>query len=150
VRPDTNARLLAEQDGVEIHLYDVIYEAVDDITRAMEGMLSPESREKVLGAAEVRETFKISKVGTIAGCYVSEGVIDRKGKVRLIRDGSVVYTGDVSSLKRFKDDVKEVREGFECGIAIANFNDVKVGDVIECYVVEQFARTLAGSSSARS
>ncbi|MSR23288.1 MAG: translation initiation factor IF-2 [Gemmatimonadetes bacterium] len=149
VRPDMNARLLAEHDGIEIHLYEVIYEAVDDITKAMEGMLSPESREKILGSAEVRETFKISKVGTIAGCYVAEGVIDRKGKVRLIRDGSVVYTGEISSLKRFKDDAREVRDGYECGIAIANFNDVKVGDLIECYVVEEIARTLAGSSSGR-
>ncbi len=150
VRPDTNARLLAEKDDVDIHLYDVIYEAVDDVTKAMEGMLSPEARDKILGAAEVRETFKISKLGTIAGCYVSEGVIDRKGKVRLIRDGSVAYTGDIASLKRFKDDVREVREGFECGIAIANFNDVKVGDLIECYVVEEIARTLAGSSAAKA
>mgnify|MGYP002021899234 CR=1 FL=1 len=150
VRPDTNARLLAEKDDVEVHLYDVIYEAVDDVTKAMEGMLSPEVREKILGAAEVREIFKISKVGTIAGCYVSEGVINRKGKVRLIRDGSVAYTGDIASLKRFKDDMREVREGFECGIAIANFNDVKVGDLIECYVVEEFARTLAGSSAAKA
>ncbi|MEX0936073.1 MAG: translation initiation factor IF-2 [Gemmatimonadota bacterium] len=148
VRPDTNARQLAEQNGVEIHLYDVIYEAVDDITKAMEGMLSPERRETVLGAAEVREVFRISKVGTIAGCYVTDGVIDRKGHVRLVRDGSVVYSGEIESLKRFKDDVKEVRDGFECGISIANFNDIKTGDVIECYKVEEIARTLAGSGSS--
>ncbi|MEX2294686.1 MAG: translation initiation factor IF-2, partial [Gemmatimonadota bacterium] len=143
VRPDANARVLAERDGVEIHLYDVIYEAVDDITKAMEGLLSPEEREKITGVAEVRELFRISKVGTIAGCYVTHGTIDRKGKVRIIRDGSVVYTGDIVSLKRFKDDVKEVREGFECGIGIANFNDLKVGDLIESFIVEEFARTLA-------
>ncbi len=148
VRPDTNARLLAEQNGVDIHLYDVIYEAVDDITKAMEGMLSPEERENILGVAEVREIFKISKVGTIAGCYVSNGLIDRKGKARLMRDGGVIYTGEIESLKRFKDDVREVREGFECGVGIANFNDIKVGDVIECYLVEEVARTLAGSGSA--
>jgi len=147
VRPDTNARMLAEQNGVEIHQYEVIYEAVDDITKAMEGLLSPERREKVAGAAEVREVFRISKLGTIAGCYVTQGTIDRKGQARVVRDGSVVYTGEIQSLKRFKDDVREVRGGFECGIGIANFNDIKVGDVIECYTVEEIARTLAGSSS---
>ena len=148
IRPDTNARQLAESSGVDIRSYDVIYEAVDEIRQAMEGMLSPEERETVLGTAEVREIFKISRVGTIAGCYVTDGIIDRKGEVRLIRDGSVVYTGEIESLKRFKDDVKEVREGFECGIGIANFNDIKVGDLIECFQVEEFARSLAGSSSA--
>jgi len=148
VRPDANARVLAERDGVEIHLYDVIYEAVDDITKAMEGLLSPEEREKITGVAEVRELFRISKVGTIAGCYITHGTIDRKGKVRVIRDGSVAYTGEIVSLKRFKDDVREVREGFECGIGIANFNDLKVGDLIESFVVEEFARTLATSGSA--
>jgi len=147
VRPDTNARVLAEKNGVEIHQYEVIYEAVDDITRAMEGLLSPERREKVAGAAEVREVFRISKLGTIAGCYVTQGTIDRKGQARVVRDGSVVYIGEIQSLKRFKDDVREVRDGFECGIGIANFNDIKVGDVIECYTVEEIARTLAGSGS---
>ena len=112
-------------------------------------VLAPERREKILGAAEVRDTFKITKVGTIAGCYVSDGVIERNRKARLIRDGIVMYDGEFSSLKRFKDDVKEVREGFECGIGIANFNDVKVGDVIECYQVEEFARTLAQASGGR-
>jgi translation initiation factor IF-2 len=148
VRPDTNARLLAERDGVEIHLYDVIYEAVDDITKAMEGMLTPEERESVIGVAEVRELFKISKVGTIAGCYVSDGVIDRRSKARVLRNGMTVYTGEIQSLKRFKDDVREVREGFECGIGILNFNDVKVGDLIECFQVEEVARTLAGSGTS--
>jgi translation initiation factor IF-2 len=150
VRPDTNARLLAEQNGVEVHHYDVIYEAVDDITSAMEGLLSPEERERILGTAEVREVFRVSKVGTVAGCHVTEGVIDRKGHARLIRDGTVIYTGQIASLKRFKDDVREVREGFECGIGIANFNDVKVGDLIECFLVEEFARTLTGSTSSKS
>jgi translation initiation factor IF-2 len=143
VRPDANARNLAERDGVDIHVFDVIYEAVDQIRAALEGMLAPERREKITGSAEVRDTFKIQKVGTIAGCYVTEGIIDRKAKVRLIRDGIVVYDGEIGSLKRFKDDAKEVREGFECGIGIANFNDVKVGDVIETYQVEEVARTLA-------
>jgi len=150
VRPDTNARTMAEQRGVEIHQYDVIYEAVDKITRAMEGLLSPEEREKILGVAEVREVFKVSKVGTIAGCYVTQGIIDRKGRVRLVRDHAVVYDGQIESLKRFKDDVREVRDGYECGIAIANFNDVKVGDIIECFLVEEIARTLAGSGSSGS
>ncbi len=109
-------------------------------------MLAPDKKETVEGTAEVREVFKVSKVGTIAGCYVSEGRIDRKGHGRLIRDGIVVYDGEISSLKRFKDDAKEVREGFECGIGIANFNDIKVGDIIEAYSVEEVARTLASSS----
>jgi len=146
VRPQTAARQAAERDDVDIHVYDVIYEAVDEVTAALEGMLSPEKRETIEGTAEVRETFRVSKVGMIAGCHVSEGRIDRKGHARLIRDGIVVYDGEISSLKRFKDDVKEVREGFECGIGIANFNDIKVGDVIECYTVEEFARTLASST----
>ncbi len=146
VRPQTAARQFAEREDVEINVYDVIYEAVDDITAALEGMLSPEKRETIEGTAEVREVFKVSKVGTIAGCYVSDGRIDRKGHARLIRDGIVVYDGAISSLKRFKDDVKEVRESFECGIGIANFNDIKVGDVIECYTVEEVARTLASST----
>jgi translation initiation factor IF-2 len=146
VRPQTAARLEAERSDVEIKSYEVIYEAVDDIRAALEGMLAPEQRETVHGAAEVRDTFRISKVGTIAGCYVTEGVIQRKGRARVIRDGIVVYDGELSSLKRFKDDAKEVREGFECGIGIANFNDIKVGDVIECYTVEQVARTLAGAN----
>ncbi|MDT8340194.1 MAG: translation initiation factor IF-2 [Longimicrobiales bacterium] len=148
VRPDANARHLAEEKGVEIKTYEVIYHAVDDVRAALEGMLSPEQREEILGAAEVREIFRISRVGTIAGCYVTEGLINRKGRARLIRDGIVQYDGELSSLKRFKDDVREVREGFECGIGIQNFNDLKVGDVIECYRVEEIARTLAESAQA--
>ena len=146
VRPQTAARQAAEREDVEINVYDVIYEAVDDITAALEGMLSPERRETIEGSAEVREVFRVSKVGTIAGCYVTDGRIDRKGHGRIVRDGIVVYDGEISSLKRFKDDVKEVRESFECGIGIANFNDIKVGDVIECYTVEEVARTLASST----
>jgi translation initiation factor IF-2 len=149
VRPDANARSLAEREGVEIHIFDVIYEAVDQVKAALEGMLAPERREKILGSAQVREVFKITRVGTIAGCYVNEGIIDRHAKARLIRDGIVVYDGQFGSLKRFKDDVKEVREGYECGIGIAHFNDIKVGDVIECYKVEEVARTLAGAGSGR-
>jgi len=151
VRPDAKARQLAERNGVEIKLYDVIYNAVDDVHATLEGMLSPEQKETLLGAAEIRAIFRIKGKGvrTIAGCYVTEGVIDRKAKVRVIRDGIVVYDGGVGSLKRFKDDVKEVREGFECGIVIANFNDVKIGDVIEAYHVEAVARTLAGAGAGR-
>jgi translation initiation factor IF-2 len=146
VRPQTAARHEAEKNGVDIRVYDVIYEAVDEVTAALEGMLSPERKETVVGTAEVRATFKVSKVGTIAGSFVTEGRIDRKARARVIRDGVVVYDGDISSLKRFKDDVKEVRESFECGIGIANFNDIKVGDLIECYTVEEVARTLAGAT----
>ena len=149
VRPDAKSRQLAERNGVEIKLYEVIYNAVDDVRAALEGMLAPEERETILGAAEVRETFKIKGLGMIAGCYVTEGIIDRKAKVRVIRDGIVVYEGDLGSLKRFKDDVKEVREGFECGIGVANFNDIKVRDVIEAFRVEEVARTLAGAAEGR-
>ncbi len=149
VRPNVNARQLAEREGVDIQVYDVIYDAENDVRAALEGMLAPERLEKVVASAEVRETFKVTKVGTIAGCYVSEGIVEHQSTVRLIRDGVVVYTGEISSLKRFKDDVKLVRNGLECGIGIANYNDVKVGDVIECFVVEEVARTLAGSAHAR-
>ena len=134
---------------MEIKLYEVIYNAVDDVRAALEGMLSPEEKETVLGAADVRQVFKIKGVGTIAGCYVTEGTIERRSKVRVIRNGIVVYDGDLGSLKRFKDDVREVREGFECGIGVANFNDLKVGDVIEAYRVEAVARTLAGAAEGR-
>ncbi len=147
VRPDPGARHMADRETVDIQVYDVIYEAVDDVQAALEGMLAPERREKVVGAAEAREIFKIKGVGTIAGCYVTEGTIERNAQARVIRDGIVIYDGEIGSLKRFKDDVREVREGFECGIGIANFNDVKVGDVIECYQVEEVARTLASVSS---
>ena len=146
VRPQTAARLEAEREDVDIRTYDIIYEAVAEVTAALEGMLEPERRETIEGTAEVREIFRVSKVGTIAGSYVIEGRIDRKGQGRVIRDGVVVYDGEISSLKRFKDDVKEVRESFECGIGIANFNDIKGGDVIECYTVEEVARTFAGAS----
>ena len=148
VRPDNNARAAAEREGVEIKLYKVIYEAVEDIRAALEGMLRPEERELILGEAEVRETFKVPRLGLIAGCSVRSGTIQRGGRARVIRDGSEIYDGVVGSLRRFKDDVKEVREGFECGIGIENFNDIKLGDVIECYRKEQVARTLASSASA--
>ena len=147
VRPDAKARAAAEREGVDIKLYKIIYEAVDDVRAALEGMLRPDEKEVILGEAEVRETFKVSKVGTIAGCIVRSGVINRQGRVRVIRDGSEVYDGNIGSLRRFKDDVKEVKDGFECGIGIENFNDIKVGDVIECYRKETVARTLAPATA---
>jgi translation initiation factor IF-2 len=142
VRPDTNARAAAEREGVDIRLYRVIYEAVADVRAALEGMLRPEEREVTVGEAEVRELFRVPRVGVIAGCSVRSGVITRQGHVRIIRDGVEVYDGTIGSLRRFKEDVREVREGFECGIAIENFNDLKVGDVIESYRTEEIARTL--------
>jgi len=149
VRPDSNARASAEREKVEIRTYRIIYEAVEEVKAAMEGLLTPEKKEVVLGEAEVRQIFKIAKVGTIAGCFVRSGVIPRTARVRVIRDGVEVYEGGIASLKRFKDDVREVREGFECGIGIENFNDVKVGDVIEAYRIEEVARTLDVGSAAK-
>ena len=133
VRPSLQARKLAETENIDIRLYSIIYKAIEDLKLAMEGMLSPDLEEKIICNVEVRETFKISKVGTIAGCMVTDGTISRKSKVRLIRDGVVVYTGQLSTLKRFKEDVAEVKKGFECGMSIENFNDIKVGDIIEGY-----------------
>ena len=133
VRPSLNARKLAEKEQIDIRLYSVIYNAIEELELAMEGMLSPDIEEKVVANIEVRETFKISKIGTIAGCYVLDGKMTRNTKIRLIRDGIVIYSGELSSLKRFKDDVKEVVSGYECGLSIANFNDIKVGDIIEGY-----------------
>ena len=143
VRPDANARQMAEQEQVDVRTYRIIYEAVEDVRNALEGLLRPEQKETVLGEAEVVEVFKVSKIGTIAGCSVRSGTIIRTAKARLVRDGKQVYTGNISSLKRFKDDVKEVKEGLECGIGIENFNDVKVGDRIEAFRVDEVKRTLA-------
>ena len=142
VRPSAQARKLAEKEEVEIRMYSIIYDAINEIRDAMEGMLSAEMKEEIKGSAEIRETFKISKVGTIAGCMVTEGTIERNHDVRVIRDGVVVYTGKLGSLKRFKDDAKEVRQGFECGLNIANFNDIKVGDIVEAYAMVEVKRTL--------
>ena len=147
VRPDNNARTAAEREGVDIRLYRIIYEAVNDVRAALEGLLRPEQREVIAGEAVVREVFKISRIGTIAGCSVRSGVINRQGRARIIRDGVEIYDGTIASLRRFKEDVREVREGFECGISIENFNDLKVGDVIECYRTEQVARTLESTSA---
>ncbi|MEP6856958.1 MAG: translation initiation factor IF-2 [Gemmatimonadales bacterium] len=148
VRPDNNARAAAEREGVDIKLYKIIYEAVEDVRSALEGMLRPEERETVLGEAEVRELFKVPRMGVIAGCSVRNGVINRTGRVRVMRDSVEIYDGAIASLRRFKDDVKEVREGFECGIGVENFNDIKVGDVLECYRKEQVARTLTSAAGA--
>lgn len=133
VRPSANARKIAERDQVEIRHYAIIYDAIDEIKAAMEGMLAPETKETIIANVEIRETFKISKVGTIAGCMVLDGTIKRGCKIRIIRDGVVVYTGELATLKRFKDDVKEVSKGYECGLSIKNFNDIKIGDIIEAY-----------------
>lgn len=133
VRPSMAARRLAEKEGVDVRMYSIIYDAIEQVKAAMEGMLAPEMREEIIGTAEVRETFHISKVGTIAGCIVKEGKLRRSARVRLIRDGIVIYSGELGSLKRFKDDVKEVLTGYECGLNITNYNDVKVGDLIEAY-----------------
>ncbi|MDO5036425.1 MAG: translation initiation factor IF-2 [Porphyromonas sp.] len=142
VRPAQGARRLAEEEGVEIRLYSIIYDALDDITTAMEGMLSPELRERVTASVEVRETFKVSRVGTIAGCYVKEGKISRTDSVRVIRDGIVKHTGKLASLRRFQDDVKEVGAGYECGLNIEGFNDVLVGDQIEAFETIEVKREL--------
>ncbi|MEJ2546267.1 MAG: translation initiation factor IF-2 [Gemmatimonadota bacterium] len=147
VRPDVKARVTAERDDVEIRLYSVIYEAVEEVKLALEGLLTPDQKEVIVGTAEVRETFRVPKVGTVAGCFVSDGEIHRNLPVRLLRDYVQIYSGKIGSLKRFKDDVREVREGYECGIGIEGFNDVKVGDVIECYRVEEVARSLAQSAA---
>ena len=142
VRPSGSARKLAEQEEVQIKLYSIIYQAIEEMRDAMEGLLSAKIEENVVGTAEIRETFKISKVGTIAGCFVTDGKIFRSSKVRVIRDGVVVYTGELGSLKRFKDDAKEVARGFECGLNIDRFNDIKVGDVVEAYEEVEVKQTL--------
>ena len=144
VRPSASARKLAEQEEIQIKLYSIIYNAIEEMRDAMEGLLSAKIEEKIVGSAEIRETFKISKVGTIAGCFVAEGKILRSSRVRVIREGVVVYTGELGSLKRFKDDAKEVAKGFECGLNIDRFNDIKVGDVVEAYEEVQVKQTLEG------
>jgi len=142
VRPSMSARKLAEKEEIDIRLYSIIYDAIEEIRSAMEGMLSPEVKEEIVATLEIREIFKVTKVGTVAGCYVREGKITRNTRVRVIRDGIVIYTGELGSLKRFKDDVKEVVGGFECGLNIANFNDIKVSDIIEGYQQVEIKKTL--------
>ncbi|MDQ4140281.1 MAG: translation initiation factor IF-2 [Bacteroidota bacterium] len=142
VRPSANARRLAEQEQIDIRLYSIIYNAINELKDAMEGMLAPTMQEVVVANVEVREVFKITKVGTIAGCMVTDGTITRNSRVRLVRDGIVVYSGEIQALKRFKDDVSEVRQGYECGISIKNFNDIQQGDIIEAYEEREVKRTL--------
>jgi translation initiation factor IF-2 len=141
-RADVAARKLAEHSGVDIRYYNIIYEAVDEIKAALSGMLAPERKESQLGLVEVREVYKISKVGTVAGCYVLEGVVRRGSKVRLLRDNVVVFDGELDSLKRFKDDVREVKAGFECGLSLKNYNDIEKGDQLEVYEIVEVTRTL--------
>ncbi len=140
VRPDNNAKRAADEESVDIRLHRIIYKVMEEIEAAMQGMLDPEYEEKIIGQAEVRQTFKVSKVGTIAGSYVTDGKITRDSGVRLIRDGIVIFEGEIDALKRFKDDAKEVNQGYECGITIKNFNDVKENDVIEAYIMEEVGR----------
>jgi len=142
VRADAQARKLAEGSGVQIRYYNIIYDAVDDVKAALSGMLSPEQKENTLGLVEVREVYRISKVGTVAGCYVLEGLVRRGARVRLLRDSVVVHEGELDSLKRFKDDVREVKAGFECGLSLKNYNDVQKGDHLEVFEIVEVSRTL--------
>jgi translation initiation factor IF-2 len=142
VRPSLNARKLAEQEQIDIRMYSIIYDAINEVKSAMEGMLAPQFEEKITANVQIRETFKITKVGTIAGCMVIDGKINRNSKVRIIRDGVVVHTGELASLKRFKDDVKEVATNYECGLNIQNFNNIEVGDIIEAYENVEVKRKL--------
>lgn len=142
VRPSLSARKLAEKEEIDIRLYSIIYDAIEEIRSAMEGMLSPELREEIVATLEIRDIFKVTKIGTVAGCYVKEGKITRNTRIRVIRDGIVIYTGELGSLKRFKDDVKEVVGGYECGLNITNFNDLKVGDIVEGYQQVEVKKTL--------
>ncbi|MDU3724601.1 MAG: translation initiation factor IF-2, partial [Clostridium celatum] len=140
VRPDSNATIAAEKENIDLKTYRIIYDAIEDVKSAMIGMLDPEYKEVVNGKAEVRMTYKISNVGTIAGCYVLDGKIVRSSEVRVIRDGIVIFESTLASLKRFKDDVKEVAKGYECGLSVEKFNDLKEGDIIESFTMEAIKR----------
>ena len=142
VRANANAKELAEKEGVDINIYQVVYDAINDVKMALEGMLKPTEGEIVLGQIEVRETFKISKIGVVVGCHVLSGKILRNNKIRIIRDDVEIYTGNLASLKRFKDDVKEVATGFECGLQVENYNDLKIGDIIEPFEITHTKRKL--------
>jgi translation initiation factor IF-2 len=141
-RADAAARKLAESGGVQIRYYNIIYEAVDEVKAALTGMLAPERKENVLGLVEIRKIYRISKVGTVAGCMVLDGLVRRSARVRLLRDNVVIHEGELDSLKRFKDDAREVKAGFECGLSLKNYNDIKEGDQVEAYEVVEVARTL--------
>jgi len=142
VRAEAGARKLIDSLEVDVHYYSIIYEAVDQVKAALGGLLSPEQKESVIGMVEIREVFKISKVGSIAGCYVQDGVIRRNSMVRVLRNNVVIHSGELDSLKRFKDDVKEVKNNFECGLSIKNFNEIEVGDMLEVFEVVEVARKL--------
>jgi translation initiation factor IF-2 len=142
VRANPQAREMAKRDGIEIRYYSVIYDVIDDVKAALTGMLSPILRERFLGNAQIREVFNITKVGKVAGCMITEGVVKRGAGVRLLRDNVVIHTGTLKTLKRFKDEVREVREGYECGMAFENYENVQAGDVIEAYEMEEVARQL--------
>jgi translation initiation factor IF-2 len=142
VRPSAPARKYAEQEGVDIRLYSIIYAAIEEVKSAMEGMLAPEIKEEITATIEVREVFNITKVGTVAGAMVKEGKVKRGDKARLVRDGIVIYTGNINALKRFKEDVKEVAVNYECGISLVNYNDINIGDIIESYQETEVKQTL--------
>jgi len=142
VRADAGARKLAENNGVDLRYYNIIYDAVDELKAAMSGLLAPEKREEVIGSAEIRQVFRASKIGSIAGCMVTSGFVRRTARLRLLRNNVVVFTGELDSLKRFKDDVREVKEGFECGLNIRGYNDIEVGDQLEFFEIREVARTL--------
>jgi len=142
VRADVSARKLAENNGIQIRYYNIIYDAVDDVKAALSGLLAPEQREQVLGVVAIRQIFRVPKVGAVAGCMVVDGLVKRTASARLLRDNVVIWTGELSSLKRFKDDVKEVKAGFECGLSLKGYDDIKEGDQLEIFEVTEVARTL--------
>lgn len=142
VRANPQARDMARRDGIEIKYYSIIYDVLDDVKKGLEGMLSPELREKILGYAEIREVYNITGVGKVGGCMVTEGLVKRGARIRLLRDNVVIHDGSIGQLKRFKEDVKEVKEGYECGISFENYNDIQKGDFIECYEIEEIAAKL--------
>jgi translation initiation factor IF-2 len=139
VRPERKAAELAQREGVDIRLHTIIYELLDELKKAVAGLLAPVIKETYLGRAEVRDTFRVKGVGMIAGCYIQDGLVKRDADVRVLRDNIVIYTGKISSLRRFKDDVNEVRTGFECGLSVSNFADIKAGDILECFKMERVA-----------
>ena len=141
-RADSTARKLIESSGVDVRYYNVIYEAVDEVKAALSGMLAPDRKESVMGMVEIREVFKISRIGTVAGCYVTEGMIKRSAQIRLLRENVVIFTGELDSLKRFKDDVREVKSGFECGLSLKGYNDIEIGDKLEAFEIVEVARSL--------
>ena len=143
VRANNQAREQARRDSIDIRYYSIIYDVADDVKRALQGLLDPELRERFLGYADIREVFNITRVGKVAGCMITEGVVKRGAGVRLLRDDVVIHTGELSTLRRFKDEVKEVRDGYECGMSFANYQDIQPGDVIECFEIEEVAVELS-------